>query len=97
LQAFVLVASRRPLPAYAEWSGQRVLSAWSRLPAGEDVVWVGDGIRFDAVVKGAGQRGCVGELKGVGPLADLAGQLSRAEGVEALALIAFPVTAKTGR
>jgi hypothetical protein len=48
----------------------------------------------DGAVPGVGQRGSVSDLKGVGPLAELARQLRNVDGVEAVAWVAFPVKPK---
>jgi hypothetical protein len=59
------------------------------------VVWRGDGEHLDPEVPGD-ERGPVSELKGIAPLAEVARRLRAADGVEAVAVIAFPVAAKVG-
>jgi hypothetical protein len=94
LQAFVLIASREPLSPYAVWRARQAGLTWARLPATEDVVWRGDGDQVDPSTPGVGQRGSVGDLKGVGPLAEWARQVRGADGVGALKWVAFPVKPK---
>jgi hypothetical protein len=65
--------------------------AWQRLPADEDVVWQGDGEHADEPLWDKGQRGNVTDAKGMEPLAEWARHMRRADGVDALAWIAFPV------
>jgi hypothetical protein len=96
LQAFVLVVSRQPLPAYAAWRSLQAGPAWARVPAAEDVVWHGDGEQVGGAAPCVGQRGTVSDLRGVGPLVEWARQLRSADGVEALAWVAFPVRPKRG-
>jgi tRNA A-37 threonylcarbamoyl transferase component Bud32 len=43
LQAFVLVASRHPLPAYEAWKAQRPVPVWQKRRAKAGAVWRGDG------------------------------------------------------
>jgi hypothetical protein len=91
LQAFVVVASRRPLPAYAAWREGGPGLPWERLPVVPGLVWRGDGERLDPVLAGRDNRGTIGELKGVAPLAEAVRRLRSAEGVEAVSVVAFPV------
>jgi hypothetical protein len=96
VQAFVLVASRQPLPAYGEWRKELALP-WERLAATQAVVWRGDGQALDAALPGGeDHRGTVSELKGITPLAEVARRLRAADAVEAVAVIAFPVAPKAG-
>jgi hypothetical protein len=97
MQAFVVVASRQPLPAYAAWRQGRPTLPWQRLPAVPGVVWRGDGERLEPMLASDDQRGTVTELKGVEPLAEVARRLHRAEGVEAVEVLAFPTAAKAGQ
>jgi hypothetical protein len=91
LQAFVLVASRQPLPAYAVWRPQRPAITWKRMRATSGIVWRGDGERLDRLLAPGDGRGReVGDeeetlLEGLGH------ELRAAPGIEAVALIAFAV------
>jgi len=85
-QAFVLVASGKPLPPYAEWSRKLGDLPWKAVSA-EDV-WRYDGRSFDRDT----ERG------GVRPLADLPPPLEAAcralragPGIETIRALAFPV------
>jgi serine/threonine protein kinase len=91
LQAFVLLASRQPLPAYDAWKAQRSASVWRTLPARNEVVWRGDGKRLQRVTRGGDQRGQEVTMPEAALLAELCEQLRQAPGVEALAVAAFAV------
>ncbi len=85
-QLFVVVASSKPLPSYAEWSKSIGLLPWK--PAAIDAAWVFDGNRFDRHVERGNPR----------PLSDLPQSvvatcraLQAAPGVEAIRAVAFPV------
>ena len=96
LQVYVVAASRRPLPAFAEWRAQRGGMSWKALPAGE-TVWEADAKGTYAVVKGLGaDRGSIREARGVPPLSGLCRSLLGG-GVEAVEAIAFPVLPKEGK
>lgn len=95
LQAFTLVASRQPLPSYAAWSGAQPPLPWKRLPAPAGVIWRGDGTRLDPVLEKADLRGTVTELAGIGPLVEVTRRLRSAQGIDDLAVVAFPVRPKT--
>jgi hypothetical protein len=96
LQAFVVVASRQPLPSYAVWKTQRPEVRWQTLPAGEGIVWRSDEGRLEPVTRGEDVRGELVKLEGVAPLAELCRTLRAAPGVEALAVEAFAVLPKKG-
>jgi hypothetical protein len=96
LQAFVLVAARQPLPAFAEWRKQIPALSWERLPAHTDVVWQGDGNRLDPVLRRDNVRGNVSGLADIGPLVKIARQLRAGPGVELVIVRAFPVEPKRG-
>jgi hypothetical protein len=95
LMAFALVASRQPLPAYAEWRQQRGDSPWRKADAQRDVVWRYDGRELLAVTpdEPGGARAKGRKLGDAGPLAELLGWLRQAPEVEAVAAVAFPVLA----
>jgi serine/threonine protein kinase len=86
LQAFVLVASRKPLPAYADWRKRRPPVEWKAQPARRGVVWRGDGQRLEPQLRGTEKS-----LPGIAPLAELCRRLRSAPEVEALAAVAFVV------
>jgi hypothetical protein len=96
LQAFLVVASRQPLPAYDEWKTGRPAVRWQTLPAKEGAVWRGDGERLEPVTRDGDKRGDVVALPGVAPLAELCRTLRAAPEVEALAVEAFPVLPEAG-
>jgi hypothetical protein len=97
LQAFVLLASRQPLPAYDDWKAQRPVLAWLTLPAKAGLVWRGDGQRLERVLPGGEQRGDVVNLEGEDVLDKLCEQLRHAPGIEALAVEAFAVVPVDGQ
>jgi hypothetical protein len=92
LQAFALVASRRPLPPYAEWSARAGALPWGRAEASRG--WRYDGRRFEPLET---ERGVVRPL--AGPPSELiaaCGALERRVGCDAIRVEAFPVKAKPG-
>jgi predicted Ser/Thr protein kinase len=91
LQAFVVVASRQPLPAYDDWKTRRPALRWQKLPAKQGAVWRGDGERLYLVTRTGDPRGQVVELPEVAPLRDLCQALRAAPEVEVLAAQAFAV------
>jgi serine/threonine protein kinase len=91
LQAFAVVASRRPLPPYAEWRKSQPPVAWRPTRATPGVVWLadGEGVRglydagFDrAMEEAAGDKVVIREL---------ARSLKRMQGVETVSVIGFAV------
>src|SRR5262249_55206612 len=85
-QAFVLVASGRPLPPYAEWSGKLGELPWKAVSA-EDV-WRYDGRSFDRDTR----RGEVRPLADLPPPLETACRALQARpGIEAIPALAFPV------
>jgi hypothetical protein len=85
-QAFVLMASREPLPSYAEWSGKFGVLPWKTVSAGD--VWRYDGHHFDHDT----QRGDVRRLADLPPPLEAACRaLQNAPGVDAIRALAFPV------
>jgi hypothetical protein len=95
LQAYVVAASRRLLPAYQVWRQGLGALGWKALPAGK-TVWQADPEGTYAWVPGVGlDRGVLKALPGVPPLGALCRRL-RAGGVEAVEAVAFPVAAKEG-
>jgi hypothetical protein len=97
LQAFVVLASRQPLPEFAKWETKVADLGWRRVPASTGVVWHGDGKQLDPLVPGMGQqRGSVTELPGVGPLAEVVRRLRAGPNIDAAAVWAFAVEPKRG-
>ena len=90
LQAYVVVASREPLPAFAEWkAGRPGESPWNHLPPSSGV-WRSDGEVLDSVQKGdVRARASEVELEGQPPLLQLS-RWARGPGVTVEAM-AFPV------
>ncbi len=93
LHAFVLVASSKPLPAYAEWQRQRRASPWQKSEAQVGVVWrLLDGVTLrahtaaDPEARGKGQ-----EVRALGGLPEVITWLRQAPGVEVVAAVAFAV------
>jgi hypothetical protein len=93
LEAFVLVVSAKPLPAYAEWRRQRGASPWRKSDARAGVVWRLDGaaLRAHTADDPENARGKGQEVRGVGALPQLAEWLRQAEGVETVSAVAFAV------
>jgi hypothetical protein len=87
LQAFVLLASRQPLPAYAEWRGRIQEIPWR--PVEASGVWRFDGARFEPL---GSERGQVRQLADVPqPFVELCQFLQEWPGVDAIQALAFPV------
>jgi serine/threonine protein kinase len=85
-QVFVVVASSKPLPSYAEWS--KSLGALPSKPAPIDTVWEFDGRRFERHTV----RGDSRPLADLPPPLDAACRaLQAAPGVEAIRAVAFPI------
>ena len=91
LQAFVLVASRRPLPAFAAWPARSDLP-WK--PVSAEGVWRFDGRELARL--GDGRRGTERRVSSAAPapLAAVCDYLSRCPGVDAVQATAFPVLAE---
>jgi serine/threonine protein kinase len=88
LQGFVLVASRKPLPAYADWPGRTDLR-WEKVSSAG--VWRFDG--RDCRYLGNPRRGSERPVSAPvpAPFEALCRSLSRRPDVEAIQAIAFPV------
>jgi hypothetical protein len=92
LQAFAVVASRQPLPAYAKWRKHRPPLGWQKMPASSGVVWRSNGgpvlglyePAFDRATEKATDKALVGKLART--LKDQPGLK-----VEAVAVIGFAV------
>jgi hypothetical protein len=96
LQAFVLLASRQPLPAYEDWKAQCPVLAWQTFSTRAGIVWRGDGQRLEPLLPDVEKRGAVVKDAGVDTLARLCTQLRQAPGIEALAVEAFAVLPADG-
>jgi serine/threonine protein kinase len=92
LQVYVLAASRRPLPSYADWVKQRRPVGWQR-QVGITGVWRADAAGTYAAVNGQPDERTVKPALGMPPLERLCQEL-QSGGVEAVEAIAFPVAAK---
>jgi hypothetical protein len=91
LQAFVLIASSRPLPAYAQWRARVGQIPWGSVAYHQQWRWRFDGQGFGRLPSERGvrvERGVPGEFK---ELCDFVQTLPQTEAVQALA---FPVTAQ---
>jgi len=85
-QVFVLIASAKPLPPYAEWL--KALGALPWKPAESGIVWRYDGRHFESEA----DRGEVRPLADLPPpLEATCRALQSAPGVEAIRAVAFPV------
>jgi len=85
-QVFVLIASARPLPPYAEWLKALGALPWKRVEGG--IVWRYDGRHFESEA----DRGDVRPLADLPPpLAATCRVLGSAPGVDAIRAVAFPI------
>jgi hypothetical protein len=85
-QAFVLVASAKPLPPYAEWSRKLGELPWKAVSEGD--VWRYDGRTFDRDIR----RGDVRPLADLPPPLEAACRaLQAGPGIETIRALAFPV------
>ena len=95
LMAFVLLASRQPLPAYAEWRQSPGASPWRPTRASPGVVWRGDGVTMrPATANDPEARGKRPPATGLDPLIELLAWLRQDGQFEAVEAVAFPVLAK---
>ncbi len=96
MQAFAVVVSSDPLPAYADWKDRRPTVPWRRIETAgvKDLVWKGNGQWLDEVSPGGVRdaRGSKEKLGGIGELYDLGQALRQAPGVADVSLLAFPVS-----
>jgi serine/threonine protein kinase len=89
LQVFILLASRRPLPPFADWDGQRSLH-WQPVAADDAGVWGFDGRAFKPLV--GERRGEPRPHRGPPqPYEDVCKYLAKLSGVDAVNAVAFPV------
>src|SRR5207248_1466611 len=96
LQAVVVVASRRPLPAYADWRHTLPALPWKRLPAAAGLVWQGNEEHLEPLDLKGMQRGKGVQLTDLGPLRETVRRLRSMEGAEVVKVLAFAVAAKDG-
>jgi hypothetical protein len=91
LQAFVVLASRKPLPPYEQWPGDAELRRlWK--PCVDEHAWRSDGHRFE-VLRAAARGGLKDrpDPDAPAPFRAVCDYLARSPEFEALAAIAFPV------
>jgi serine/threonine protein kinase len=87
LQAFVLLASRRPLPAYADWKATVGALPWTKADGGG--VWRYDGRSFHPLE--SGRRGQEEKLPVPAAFAELCRFLREHSGGDTIEAVAFPV------
>jgi hypothetical protein len=92
-QAFVVVASRKPLLPYAQWKRMRGEAVWVRDPKCSGVWGYGEGKLFTMLAGKRQDRGKEGVEKGVPALEALCGSLTKGD-VEAVHALAFQVKPK---
>jgi predicted Ser/Thr protein kinase len=93
LQAFALVASRKPLPPFAQWEPGGALP-WTCLAGEPDGVWLYDGQWFHPLPRPTDQRGQERrKSEPPRPFADVCQFLKAQPEVDAMQALAFPVKA----
>jgi serine/threonine protein kinase len=96
MQAFVVVASRQPLPSYAEWRKRRGPIPWRKLPPSRGV-WASSGETLDPLTPVVGRRrGQVVEVEGEPPLLALC-RWARGKNTDAVEALTFPVFRREGK
>jgi serine/threonine protein kinase len=90
LQAFAVLASRHPLPAYAEWQRQHSVP-WERAPATSGVVWRADAGPVEGFYEDGFDPATEEAIGDKAAIRELARQLRAMPGVEAVAVIGFAV------
>jgi hypothetical protein len=93
LEVFLVVASRKPLPAYADWKKSRGTAPWRTGEALAGLVWRYDGEELAALTAEhpTAQRGKDREIQGGGALVRLADWWRQAPEIEAVMGIGLPV------
>jgi serine/threonine protein kinase len=87
LQAFVLLASRRPLPSYREWKSRHGAAPWGTAPSAEGV-WQFDGKSFEPLSQSRGQEHPLDCPK---PFVVACRTLQGRPDIDAIRALAFPV------
>ncbi len=96
LQAYVVAASRQPLPSYAQWAAQRGTLPWRKLPP-SPLVWSSDGRTFQRMAPHEPLvRGSVVELQVQQPLVQLCGWANGPD-VDVVQALTFPVYRREGK
>jgi hypothetical protein len=90
VQAFVLLASRRQLPSYAEWRKDLPPLTWQRLQL-ESAIWRGNGEELLEVNPGDRTLVAVSDPRGTAPLRRVMEQLRWAPEIQVLSMVAFTV------
>jgi hypothetical protein len=89
LQAFVVLASRTPLPRFAQWEGRHALR-WETVLANGAGVWSFDGSVIEPLADG--RRGPPRSHDGPPrPFQELCDRVKQLKGIDAARAIAFPV------
>jgi hypothetical protein len=94
-QAFVVVASRAPLPAYDVWAKGRGPVVWQRLPAGRKVWWSNGEKEEHREKKGPVVRVSVVDREERPPMLRLC-DWAQGQGIDAVQALAFPVRPREG-
>lgn len=84
-QAFVLLASRSPLPPYREWRDGRGQPPWSKAKPGESA-WGFDGKNFERL-----DRKVSADEQPPGAIVDLCSFFSNQPGIETIKAVVFPI------
>jgi hypothetical protein len=92
LQAFVVLASRRPLPPYAEWQRQAPAPPWKRVAATAGFVWKGDRERLEPLLREGDPRGIEVAVPDAEALEALRLWLRSLKDIEAAVFRAFAVS-----
>jgi hypothetical protein len=95
LQAFALIASRAPLPSFREWQKRNGAPPWKAGLAGSvGVVWQHDGEWLEprSPSPAGRQRGQGKTIRDGLPVATLADWLKAIDGIDAVEVVAFPVS-----
>ncbi len=91
LQAFAVVASRQPLPAYEVWRKTRPPLGWQRTPALSGVVWRADGDSVDGTYEDGVDRAREARSPAKTVIRELARRLKETPGIEAVEVVGFAV------
>jgi hypothetical protein len=92
LQAFAVLASRKPLLPYTQWSKERPPLPWRLVnPPTPRVVWLGNPQGVEPVFWPGAERATEEKYEDKPLLRDLSRRLNKLRDIEAWALVAFPV------